>query len=236
MSKLSLTPVLVTPKGVRKPVRAAENVYAAFKQCQQFFYNQLGVTFDLTGVVSLTLTNTWQEIITRRSPAEINGGNIWRDAFNEALTRKALGSNPLAAHKGYYVVYLRPPSPQQYLLGFGGMIGLEDWRSPTGSQAERDAVARPGMACVADEKSWLIVGKTKAELAAEGWQLPWFGSTFYQSAGALCHEIVHIASDLPHGDGPDTLTQGWWLGPDLLGRGQLTPHEREVLVGTGYFS
>lgn len=233
MAKITLHPLLVTPKGVKKPVRARENVYSAFRQSRQFFHNQLGQTFDLGGPISVTLLETWEQIIARRTPAEINGGNIWRDAFTECLNRGKLPANPLSLSKAYYVVYLRPPAPRQYLDGFGGMIGLEDWRTPNGTPEERAAVARPGMACVADEKSWLLCGKTKAELFADGWDLPWFGAEHFQAVGACTHEIVHIVSDLPHGDAPGTITQGWWLGPDLLGRGNLSPEEREAIIATG---
>lgn len=229
MTRLTLVPLLVTPADVQKPVRAAENIYAAAKQGQQFFEYQLGVTHDLAGVISIKLRETWPQIIARRAPAKSNGGNIWRDAFQEALDRRLLGSNPLSPAKGYYVIYLRPPTPEPWLDGFGGMIGLEDYRS--------DGIARPGMACMADEKTWLICGKTKAQLVAEGWPLPWFGSTVLNSIGAWTHEVVHIASDIPHNDdwNADTVTLEWWLGLKLGGEGVLTPAERTSLLATGMF-
>ena len=224
MPKLTIVPLLVTPKGVSKPVRASQNVYAAFKEVSEFYYQQLGVTFDVGAVKSYVYPMTWAEVEARWSG---DGQEFWKDIVARIpLDMCAAQAKGIA----YCFVILRPYSATFDMAGLGGMIGLERWGCP----------ARPGTSLGADQMCWVIAGWRKADLVAAGWPadaIPWFADEREEALGAIAHEIGHLSrAALGHAAWEDdSPMQEWWDGLKRWGRNEFTAAEKAALLASGDF-
>lgn len=225
-----LVPIVTTPKGIAKPKYCAQEVFAAFREVQEFYRYQLGATFILRPPVMQTLPQTWGEITAtpRYQPFKDCGANLWFDTMKAAVSSRLITPGKAT---GYFQVFLRPAAPVLNINGFGGMVGLENLGA---------FPARPGMACVADEKAWYIAGLGCEQAKQHGYDLEGMNRPRTRTAaiGSLAHEIVHIASDLPHdANTPGSqVTAEWYYGIKTDGLGTLTDVERTALLATGFFS
>jgi hypothetical protein len=195
MPRVTLVPLLVSPRGQAKPRNAERHVFWGLKEGQIWLGGQCeGRTFDLAAPVSITLPLTWAELQAKYGS---DGKAYWRDAMAEFAARGLnFCDQPM---KTYRLYYFRPFS---VLTGLGGgTVGMENF----GCQN-----VWPRTSCRADYKNLLMCGYTVAQVKALGWAVPWWddGRNVKSVIGGDMHEFIHHVDEHAHLNQPNN-AQGW---------------------------
>ena len=94
MSKVTVIPLLFSPKGVRRPVRADYYWWCAARDVQQWFLEKVGATFNLGAPLSLTSLEgvTREDAEKPITPEELEKLSPFRDVI-EGLDLEDFGKS-----------------------------------------------------------------------------------------------------------------------------------------------